>query len=132
MSLSTDDRLAILELAGRYSHATDHQDAEALANTFTDDGIFEIDGMEPRRGRAAHIQATNAPRPAGLVMRHFISNPVIEGDGDTATMKVYVEVKNLAAEGKPMLVGCYHDDLRRVNGEWKFAKRRVEVNYRAG
>jgi hypothetical protein len=132
MSLSTEDRLEILDLAARYSHATDHGDGEALADTFTDDGIFEIAGMEPRQGRAAHLEAGSAPRPEGLVMRHFISNPVIEGDGDSATMKLYVEVKNVAADGKPMLVGCYFDDLRRVNGAWKFAKRRVEVDYRAG
>lgn len=132
MPLTTEDRLEILDLAARYSHATDHSDGEALADTFTEDGIFEIAGGEPRQGRAAHIEAASTPRPAGLVMRHFISNPVIEGDGDTATMKLYVEVKNVAAEGKPMLVGCYYDDLRRENGAWKFAKRRVEVDYRAG
>ena len=65
-------------------------------------------------------------------MRHFVSNPVIEGDGDQATMKLYVEVKNLADEAKPLLVGCYHDELRRVDGRWKFARRVVEVDYRAG
>jgi hypothetical protein len=133
MPLTTEDRLEILDLAARYSHATDRRDGEALADTFTDDGIFEGPGLpEPRQGRAAHIASTSAPRPPGIVMRHFISNPVIEGDGDSATMKLYVEVKNLAADGKPMLVGCYFDDLKRVNGAWKFAKRRVEVDYRAG
>ncbi len=132
MPLSVDDRLAILDLAARYSHATDYSDAEALADTFTDDGIFEVAGMgEPRQGRAAHLAAGSAPRPPGVVMRHFISNPVIEGDGDAATMKLYVEVKNVAAEGKPLLVGCYYDELRRENGAWKFAHRRVEVDYRA-
>jgi ketosteroid isomerase-like protein len=132
MPLSTQDQLEILDLAARYSHATDQQDAEALADTFTDDGIFQIAGMEPRQGRAAHIAATNAPRPDGLVMRHFISNPVIDGEGDAATMKLYVEVKNLAAGGTPMLVGRYFDELRREDGVWKFARRNVEVDYRAG
>jgi ketosteroid isomerase-like protein len=130
--LTTQDRLEILELAARYSHATDHGDAEALADTFTEDGVFEVAGMgEPRKGRAAHLAATSAPRPPGLVMRHFTSNPVIEGDGDTATMKLYVEVKNLGAGGQPLLLGCYHDELRREHGAWKFARRNVEVDYRA-
>lgn len=130
MTLSIEDRLEILDLAARYSHATDQGDGEALADTFTDDGVFEGAG-EPRKGRAAHVAATNA-RPPGVVMRHFVSNPVIEGDGDQATMKLYVEVKNLADEAKPLLVGCYHDELRRVDGRWKFARRVVEVDYRAG
>lgn len=128
MTLSLDDRLEILDLAARYSHATDHGDAEALADTFTDDGIFEGAG-EPRQGRAAHVAATQTLAASGLALRHFISNPVIEGDGDRATMKLYVEVKNLGDLDRPMLVGCYHDELRRVEGRWKFARRRVETDY---
>lgn len=130
MPLTTADQLEILDLAARYSQATDHGDGEALAATFTEDGVFEGAG-EPRKGRAAHIESANAPRPPGLVMRHFISNPIIQGDGDAATMLVYVEVKNLGAEAKTLLVGRYHDDLVRQNGAWKFARRFVEVDYRA-
>lgn len=128
MALTLEDRLEILDLAARYSHATDHGDGKALADTFTEDGVFEGAG-EPRQGRAAHEAATNGLAASGMVLRHFVSNPVIEGDGDQATMKLYVEVKNLADPATPMLVGCYYDDLRRVDGRWKFARRRVEVDY---
>ncbi len=128
MALTIEDRLEILDLAARYSHATDHGDGEALADTFTEDGVFEGAG-EPRVGRAAHVAATNALAASGMVLRHFVSNPVIEGDGDRATMLLYVEVKNLAEPSMPMLVGRYHDELRRVDGRWKFARRLVEVDY---
>ncbi|HRC63090.1 MAG TPA: nuclear transport factor 2 family protein [Dehalococcoidia bacterium] len=128
MTLSLEDRLDILDLAARYSHASDHGDGRALADTFTEDGIFEGAG-EPRRGRAAHEAATNALAASGLVLRHFVSNPVIEGDGDRATMRLYVEVKNLADPTTPMLVGCYYDELQRIDGRWKFARRRVETDY---
>lgn len=128
MPLTLEDRMEILDLAARYSHASDHGDGAALAETFTEDGIFEGAG-EPRQGRAAHLAATNALGASGLVIRHFTSNPVIEGDGDAATMLLYVEVKNLADPSTPMLVGRYHDELRRVDGRWRFARRRVEVDY---
>ncbi|MGE0227838.1 MAG: nuclear transport factor 2 family protein [Dehalococcoidia bacterium] len=131
MPLSATDRLDILDLAARYSHATDHGDGEALAATFTEDGVFDGPGGS-RQGRAAHVEATNALGASGMVLRHFISNAVIEGDGDAATMQLYVEVKNLGDLTTPMLIGRYHDELRRVDGRWLFARRSVEVDHPSG
>ena len=130
MPLSTDDRLEILELAARYSHAVDHGDAEAYAGTFTDDGVFAAGGGEPVTGRAALAQTVTA-RPSDFVMRHFTSNPVIEGDGDSATMQLYIEVKVLGDQPRTLLLGRYRDQLRRVGGAWRFARRDVEVDYAA-
>ena len=42
MSLTADDRTAIQNLAGRYSHALDLGDAEAWVEVFTDDGVMEM------------------------------------------------------------------------------------------
>ena len=40
MILSLEDRLAILELAARYSHAFDYGDTDAWVATFTQDGVL--------------------------------------------------------------------------------------------
>ena len=40
--MSVEDKLAIQEVIARYSYAYDSKDAEAFAQLFVDDGIFEV------------------------------------------------------------------------------------------
>ena len=40
MPLTAGDRMEMIELVARYNHAIDSRDAEAWADTFTEDGRF--------------------------------------------------------------------------------------------
>ena len=57
--------------------------------------------------------------------RHVTANPIIEIDGDTATVRsVYIVLQQ--APDSPMqaiISGRYHDTLRRIDGRWRFVER---------
>ncbi len=57
--------------------------------------------------------------------RHITANPIIEIDGDTATVRsVYIVLQQ--APDSPMqavISGRYHDTLRRIEGRWRFVER---------
>ncbi|MEX2373109.1 MAG: nuclear transport factor 2 family protein [Dehalococcoidia bacterium] len=121
MALNTDDRIAIQDLLARYNHAIDGGDAVAWAATFTSDGTFESGGRTHEGTEALTAFAGQfAERMAGS--RHWNNNLVIEGDGDAATMHCYLI---LVRNKEVVTTARYEDTLRRVDGAWRFASRRV-------
>lgn len=59
-------------------------------------------------------------------IRHLISNVSIDGHGDRATSKVYLQAyvtAGGAAETKLIISGIYADELRRDDGVWRFVHR---------
>ena len=133
MSLTTADRIEILELLGRYAHAIDSGDGEAYADCFTDDGVIELrrTGLHVQ-GRDALAEFAREDHARSGAARHMTNSPIIEGDGDEASMRVYLlrltqdrsqdEQRGIGA------VGLYHDTLRRVGGRWRFQHRDVFVD----
>ena len=133
------DRANIEDLQARYMFALDWQDAEAYAATFTEDGVLDwakgvAEGRaaiaEEARGMRAHFakfEAADAPtRPARL--RHFISNVTLAIDGDRATGRAYwFELNNDVRDRWPYVggYGHYEDELRRVEGQWLFSRRKI-------
>ena len=123
MPLSVDDRLEILELMARYNHGADGGDGEGFADTFTEDALFE-GSMSSARGRAELVQVIAS---GGGLWKHWLNSPIIEGDGDHATAKVYLVRTGLNEDGEVGLIasGTYHDTLVRSDGEGKFTHRKV-------
>jgi ketosteroid isomerase-like protein len=133
------DRAEIEDLMSRYLYAFDWQDAEAYAATFTEDGVLEFAGGTERgheelktvmRDMAvrekAKADASFPPRRHRV--RHYVTNLVLEVDGDTARSTSYWwEFNNDARAGRPYLgtYGHYEDVLVRVGGRWLFARRKI-------
>jgi hypothetical protein len=134
-----EDRAAIEDLQARYMFALDWQDADAYAGTFTEDGILDwaggiVRGRDAIRGevrgmreRFAKHEAADAPlRPARL--RHAITNVVIRVDGNRAMARAYwFELNDDGRDRRPYLAayGHYEDELRKVDGQWLFSKRKI-------
>jgi hypothetical protein len=133
------DRAEIEDLMSRYLYAFDWQDAEAYAATFAKDGVLEFAGGTERgheelktvmRDMAvrekAKADASFPPRRHRV--RHYVTNLVLEVDGDTARSTSYWwEFNNDARAGRPYLgtYGHYEDELVRVGGRWLFARRKI-------
>lgn len=134
-----EDRALVENLYARYVFAADWQDADTYAAVFTEDGILdwargvaegreairkEVHGM---RAAFAEQEARDAPlRPARL--RHFITSIVLDVQGDEATARAFwVEFDNRNPERKAYsgAYGHSEDRLRKVNGEWLFAFRKI-------
>ena len=131
VSPSVHDRLEILDLAARYNHAVDSGDHEGVAALFTEDGAIESAAVGTIAGRTA-IAGYIGSRPDGWRRRrHFNANAIIEGvpgDADAARLGMSILVLSRREQVEPRLLGRYEDELRRVEGEWRFARRRIIVD----
>ena len=118
MTLTLEDKLAIRELVARYNQAIDGRDAAAYADTFVDDGVFQISGQPEIRGREKLMRMIERLGPPNS--RHWVNNMVFEGDGDSARMTCYLMVLNGL---RVTNMGYYDNVLRKDGGAWKFVRR---------
>ena len=123
MALSTDDKLEIHELAHRYNHAVDSGDGPAYAGTFTEDGVMQAGDIK-FEGAEALEQFANGFGKSPNSPRHVISNIIVEGDGDHATLKAYIQMFT-TENGQTQLavIGKYDDELIKKDGKWRFVRR---------
>lgn len=133
------DRAEIEDLMSRYLYAFDWQDAEAYAATFTADGVLEFaGGTERGHGELKKVMNDMAARekakaeasfpPRRHRVRHYVTNLVLEIDGDRARSTSYWwEFNNDARAGRPYLgtYGHYEDELVRIDGRWLFDHRKI-------
>lgn len=136
----SSDHAAISNLLARYAYALDGKDAKSYAGVFMPDGILIYGGgtaqgrdtlqamVEGLRKRELELreQDDSGLRPARG--RHFLSNIVIEVDGDTATAKDYwMHLYNNNPQRTPVVTSYGHAENRlvRVDGEWFIAYRRI-------
>jgi uncharacterized protein (TIGR02246 family) len=132
MALGTTDRVEIEDLIARYNKALDTGDAETWAATFTPDGEFHgvVGDFYGRDELTAFVKAysTEEQFAAFAVAQHWVTNIVIEGDGDEAELFAHVMMVSPTDDGgKISFVAHYEDQLRRVDGRWLFTKRYVKV-----
>ena len=130
MALATDDILAIQKLVADYNHLVDAGDGEGFAALFVDGGSLDtgfnvVKGTEELRGFADFVP-TMAPGA-----RHLVSNVSIDGDGESATTRLYLQMWSTAggaADTKLVISGVYEDTLRRDDGTWRFVTRKLVVD----
>lgn len=141
------DERRIDEVVAGYVRAADHRDGTAMTALFTEDAVLEIhhpgpDGQEvlaTLHGAEAIGQAVAdlmPPHPPGGWSHHTTTNPLVELDGDDASIDVQFLVLSVqaapwpasgwppgaaGAQGTitPIESGYLRSDLRRVDGTWK-------------
>jgi ketosteroid isomerase-like protein len=127
MSLAAEDTLAIEKLIADYNHAVDAGDGPAFAAMFVESGSLDsgfnvLKGHDELRDFAGMVP-TIAPGA-----RHIVSNVSIDGDGDDATARLYLQMwatAGGAADTKLVISGRYEDTLRREGGVWRFVTRKM-------
>lgn len=130
MPLNADDQLAIRDLAARYNHAIDGGDGTAYADTFVDDGVLDAGALFVE-GRAALEQFGSSFAGTVRAPRHIAASLVVDGDGDHAELRAYVQMFALVGEPPRHEVtasGTYRDTLVRVNGGWRFVRRTFTID----
>jgi uncharacterized protein (TIGR02246 family) len=120
------DRIAIRELTARYNHAFDDVDTEAFVNTFTEDGVFQLDTDGPVTAGRDRLASMSQVVNFGPV--HMTTDPVIEIHGDTATQICTLALGFRTKEREPESAvyassGRYYDELVRTDEGWRFKKR---------
>jgi hypothetical protein len=121
----------------QYTHAGDRYRLEEFAATFCEDGILEIRGSDPVRGRAAIVAEIGGrvPPAAGAagttkrIVRHNVTNIRFESLSPTeATVASYFTVFTEIGLDH---MGRYRDHLVPVGQRWLIAHRFVSTDWRA-
>ena len=62
--------------------------------------------------------------------RHLTTNPIIDVDGDAATVRSTYTVMQQAPDSamQAIISGRYHDTMKRIDGRWRFTERRFLVD----
>lgn len=132
--VSAADSTAIQNLVYWYCHHLDHGDFQAMASLFADAevtlpaGAFTCDaaGLADVFRQYVRIYPDGTPRT-----RHVTTNLIIEADGpDRATANssviVFQQTDDLPLQA--ILATRNYDRFERVDGRWRFAARRIEMN----
>ncbi|OBB65899.1 nuclear transport factor 2 family protein [Mycobacterium sp. 852014-50255_SCH5639931] len=129
-------RERIRETLARYNWSGDAGRLEGLAETFCPDGVLEIRGFEPLRGRSAiitflggitgNVAAGTRVKP---VVRHNLTNVLFTAlDADQAQVSSYFTVlTNIGLDH----FGRYRDTLVPHGDAWLIKHRKVSTDWAA-
>ena len=129
MPSQLEDKFAIEELIARYNQSLDAGDYATWVACWADDAI--LDGIGKLLTGKAQIQAfadqyEGSTRSKINGLKHYTVNILSKIDGDTAQSGSYLQLVNTTDKGvKIIFTGRYEDDLKRVNGQWQFARRKL-------
>lgn len=157
-SLSAADHTEILELAARYCHTVDYRDWDGLSKIFTDDvhfgthlnswsvhlerlpglrlalvghdeirGFFE--GPPGENDESVRLQQRAAVQEGNVSNLHIPTVQSIEVDGDRATMLCNFTFHYLEDPPRMTAYGRYRDRLKKIDGQWKFAHRFIDIEW---
>jgi hypothetical protein len=119
MTVSTDDRLHLHELAALYGDCIDGRDWDGLARVFVDDIVWDNPARPDATLRGlAEVQSFMAG--ARHPIAHHITNIRVDDDGDD--VKLHSRVILVRDDGSTMS-GEYHDTVVETDAGWRIARR---------
>ncbi len=129
-SLGTSDRLDILEVLTRAETAASVRDADAYVELFADDAVLEgaqgvHTGKEALREAVGPIWASE-----GSATFHLLLNPLIDRVNTDSDEVIVTSVLLIVGQGAPpqvLHVSEITQQLKRVDGRWKIARRSVKT-----
>ncbi|WP_341251967.1 nuclear transport factor 2 family protein [Euzebya pacifica] len=141
--MNVEDRLLAIDLLHRYGHCYDQGELDAMADCFTEDATFTINGSvgsmpTALEGRPAIRKAMGERRAATAhaQRRHLISNVILDevpGDPDRIHAASYLLVGS-TEDGTLHLpsTGRYTDVLVRSGDGWLIAERVLTLDSTIG
>lgn len=123
------DQFAIQQLLSRYAIAVDKRDVAEYATCFADDVVISGPGFEMRNDVAKPTIDMLASMYESTM--HCVHNSLYTISGDSATGIAHCVASHIKNEGgkrsKFDMYIRYHDELAKLDGQWRFSKRRLEV-----
>jgi len=130
-----EDKLEILDLIGRYSHAADGDDPEKYAGVFTDDGIFHGRAGQPDeiilegRERLKKFHSNAVKRRGDSRTRHHQSTTIFLEISETrALTRTYLMTTTRFNDRPEVLVGLtsvYEDVMVTTPSGWRIKYRKI-------
>jgi hypothetical protein len=144
MSISSDDRAAILDLISMYAYTFDEDRIDEMVELFVDDAEWSIclagsdtpaliaSSNQERRQLFQEIRS--GPNNEAGMPRHFQTNTILNRlstDRIAArSMVVITQQPYDGTDGRVEFSGVYEDEFVRTDSIWRFAKRlgRLDVS----
>lgn len=125
---STEDRLAIRELAETYADAVCRRDADAWGGTWASEGVWDLGGKLVE-GRSSLVPFwTQVMTGFPFVVQIIHSVLVDEVEGDTAKARCWLGEQLTDGDGNARTtVGHYHDELVKHDGRWYYSRRTYQT-----
>ena len=127
-----EDIEAIRQLKARYLNACDQQDPEAVRACFAEgEVIIDMSYFGRCENRDEFVDGIFVPRGCHdhVLDMHHCANPEIEIiDAENATGVWSLNYRNINTQDQTvtMLSALYHDEYRKVDGQWKVSRSRTE------
>ncbi|MEM9758944.1 MAG: nuclear transport factor 2 family protein [Pseudomonadota bacterium] len=136
MSVSADDKHAILELLSRSAYAYDERKLDMLEACFTTDAAFSIQiaGVAELMGPFEGVDAIMALYSGSLdaqtdVRRHVVSNAFFETEGTEPVVLSYLTLfATENGEVKLLCTGVYRDQVKRTADGWAIHRRHLDLD----
>lgn len=129
-----EDREAIIKLKAAYVNYNDggwngptHTNPRAVADMFVEDGVWDgRPGSGYAQGRADIIKLFEGFGVVPFIV-HYVTNPLIEIDGDSATGHWHALVTmTMPGQNALWVLGLYKEEYVRTGAGWKFKTLRFE------
>ena len=124
------DRMDITDVLYRYASTIDRFDHAGLRSVLADDLWAQYGNAEPVSGGDA-VAGWIGEAIANVVWQHHLLSVYhVEVDGDEARALVYhtsYQVFEDDPDTAKLLVGRYHDELRREPGGWRISRLVLEI-----
>lgn len=124
------DRNEITDVLYRYAATIDKFDYDGLRTTLADDIWAQYGNADPVKGGDALSEWIGEMTATVVWQHHLLSVYSIEIDGDSAKALVYHTSHQLFEEepdNPKLLVGRYHNELRREDDGWKISRLVLEI-----
>ena len=132
---SAEDRLTISELLNRMAYYYDENHLDDLAACFATDAVMsmQIDGGDmvgPFEGRDSIMELYRGAKSSQTdVRRHNITNIMFDASEDALAVTSYLTLfATENAETKLLTSGVYRDQVGQIDGEWKIARRHIDLD----
>jgi ketosteroid isomerase-like protein len=127
---AVQDRLEITDVIYRYASTIDRFDHDGLRSVLTDDMWAQYGNAEPVSGGDAVARWISDWNKTVVWQHHLLSVYHVDIDGHHAKALVYHTSHQLFEEDPEqprLLVGRYHNELRREDDGWRISRLVLEI-----
>ncbi len=132
MSTATEAHVEIHQLVHRYADAVIHRNGSQWRDTWAPDAEWDLGGGRLVEGIDAIVDLWyKAMGGFEATIQTVLSGETdLADDGQSATGRWYIQEHVLRADGsRSILLAHYDDAYRKVDGQWRFARRFLQQHY---
>jgi hypothetical protein len=128
------ERKAVEDVLYRYASSIDQRDYATLRSVFVDDAVTQY-GEAPEMHGGDTVVKWVEEMCVGQSFQHHLINvyhvdlDLDAGEARSLTYHTSHQIRSAEPDKVILIVGRYRDVLRRVEGRWKIAEKRMEVGW---